>query len=108
MKIKLLGNDLLIKRVPTLAVNGVHLPPQWVDEHNNGSVKMYRLLARGPGRLNKHGVRVRFEAQPGDNLIVMPITQGPQEVAKGLYVLKAPEESVLAVVPLQRPSPNLV
>jgi hypothetical protein len=60
---------------------------------------MWRLVARGPGRLNKKGERVPFEAEPGDNLIVWPIRTGPQDVGNGRFVLKDPEESVLAVIP---------
>ena len=104
MTFKLLGNDLLIRRVIEPKIGSIHLPPQALDFHNNGMVHMFKLLAKGPGRLTRKGVVVGFDADVGDNLIVFPITQGPQEVAKGLYVLKAPEQSVLAVVPLQRAS----
>ena len=103
MTFKLLGNDLLIRRVIAPKIGLIHLPPQALDFHNNGMVHMFKLLAKGPGRLTRKGVVVGFEADVGDNLIVFPITQGPQEVAQGLYVLKAPEESVLAVVPVQTP-----
>ena len=96
---RLTSNTLLIERVPTKQVGVIHLPPSALDDHNNGQVKMYRLVAKGPGRLNKKGERVPFEAEAGDCLIVKPIRTGPQEVGDGKFVLKDPEESVLAVIP---------
>jgi hypothetical protein len=101
MTFKLLGNDLLIRRVIAPKIGLIHLPPQALDFHNNGMIHVFKLLAKGPGRLTRKGVVVGFEAEPGDNLIVFPITQGPQDVGGGQYILKKPEESVLAVVPLQ-------
>jgi len=98
---RLTSNTLLIERVPTKQVGVIHLPPSALDDHNNGQVKMYRLVAKGPGRLNKKGERVPFEADPGDCLIVWPIRTGPQEVGEGRFVLKDPEESVLAVIPVE-------
>jgi co-chaperonin GroES (HSP10) len=102
--VKLLNNDLLIRRVtPVKSHGGIDLPPEWTDEFNNGICQMFKLVAKGPGRVTKKGVRILFEAQPGDNLIVFPITTGPQDVGNGMFILKKPEESVLAVVPVQIP-----
>lgn len=72
-----------------------------LDDFNNGLVHMFKLIAKGPGRRTRRGVLLPFEAEPGDNLIVSPITTGPQDVGGGRFILKKPEQSVLAVVPLQ-------
>ena len=102
---RLLSNDLLLRRVPTQAIiNGIHMPPSMLDDYNNGMTHMFKLVAKGPGRLTKRGTVIPFEANPGDNLIIFPITTGPQDVGNGQFILKKPEESVLAVVPVQNPT----
>lgn len=99
----LLSNNLLIRRVKTTMVRGIHLPPQWTDEWNDGLTQMYRLIQKGPGRVTRKGVRIPFEAEPGDNLIVTIAHTGPQPFGDGNFILKDPEATVLAVVPMQKP-----
>lgn len=99
---RLPSNTLLLERLPTKQVGAIHLPPSALDDFNNAQVKMFRLIQKGPGRLTKKGVRIEFEAEPGDHLIVWPITTGPQDVGNGQFILKKPQESVLAVFPMQR------
>lgn len=97
---KLLSNNLLITRVPTTQVGLIHLPPQWTDDFNNGITHMYKLIAKGPGRVTRKGELIPFEAEPGDNLIVWGGVTTPLE--DGKFILKDPQNSVLAVVPLQK------
>lgn len=99
---RLTSNTILIERIPTKQVGMIHMPPAALDDWNNGNCKMYRLLAKGPGRLTKKGVRIPFEAEPGDNLVVWPIRTGPQDIGNGKFVLKNPEEAVLAVIPVEQ------
>jgi len=99
--VKLPSNTLLLRRVPTTQIRGIHLPPSMLDDHNNGLTHMYKLLAKGPGRVTRKGVRIPFEAEPGDNLVVTIMHTGPQPVGGGQFILKDPDQCVLAVVPLQ-------
>lgn len=103
MKIKLFSNNLLIARVPTEQVGSIFMPPSMMDEHNNGLTKMYKLLAKGPGRMTRKGALIPFEAQPGDNLVITLAGHGPQEVSKDRFIVQNPEQIVLAVVPEQTP-----
>ncbi len=96
MAIKLLGNDLLLRRVVTTKVGSIHLPPSTLDPLHAGLVQMWRLVAKGTAK--------PFDAQPGDNVVVKCISRGPEPVGGGLFILKRPEESVLAVVPVQAPA----
>lgn len=74
-----------------------------LDDNNNGLTKMYKLLDKGPGRLTRKGALIPFEAQPGDNLVITLAGHGPQEVSKNRFIVKHPEQIVLAVVPEQTP-----
>lgn len=85
-------------------VRGIHLPPSMTDEWNNGLTKMYRLIAKGPGRVTRKGKLIPFEASPGDNLILFGGVTTPIDGTEE-FILKDPENSVLAVIPVQRTSP---
>lgn len=99
--VKLISNNLLIRRVPTTRVGLIHMPPSMLDDFNNGITHMYKLIAKGPGRVTRKGALIPFEADPGDNLIVFGGVTTPIE-GSDQFILKDPENSVLAVVPLQR------
>lgn len=100
---KLIGNTLLVKRVPTTKVGAIHLPPSMLDDNNNGLTHCYKLLDKGPGRITRKGALIPFEANPGDNLIITLAGHGPQEVSKDRFIVQNPEQIVLAVVPEQTP-----
>ncbi len=100
---KPLSNNLVVQWVPTLKIGEIHMPEVAISYHNTDSVKMFRVLASGPGRTTRKGVFVANEIQPGDNIIIDSRVSGrPQELGDGKYFIKNPAESVLAVIPVQR------
>ncbi len=98
MPLKLLGNDLLLRRVVTTKVGHIFMPPSMLDPLNAGLVETWRLVAKGTAK--------PFEANVGDNLVVLSITRRPQDVGDGLFILKNPGECVVAVIPVQSATPS--
>lgn len=96
MALKLLSNDLLLVPVIRTQIGRIHLPAQALDPLNAGLVTTWKLVAKGTAK--------PFEAEPGDNVVIKSISRGPQDVGNGRFILKHPEESVLAVVPVQAPA----
>ena len=99
---KVLGNRLIVKWLPTMMVRGLHMPASEADYANTDSVKMFRVLAAGPGRVTRKGVLIPNEIKPGDNVIVDARTGGrPQELGEGRFIIANPDDAVIAVCPLQ-------
>ena len=78
------------------------MPASEADYANTDSVKMFRVLAAGPGRVTRKGVLIPNEIKPGDNVIVDARTGGrPQELGEGRFIIANPDDAVIAVCPLQ-------
>ena len=100
---KLLGNRLLVTWIPTKKVGRIHMPSSEMDYHNTDSVKLFKVLAAGPGHYTKKGVFVPNEVHPGDNVIVDSRISGrPEECGHNRWIIKNPNVGVIAVVPLQK------
>jgi len=100
---KMLYDRLLVMWLPTMKVGMIHMPASEADYHNTDSVKMFKVLAAGPGRYTRKGAFVPNEIKPGDNVIVDSRIAGrPQECGKNRWIIKNPEVGVIAVIPLQR------
>ena len=81
------------------------MPQSELDYANTDSVKMFRVLAAGPGRYTRKGAFVPNEISPGDNVIVDARVGGrPQEFGKNTYLITNPDTAVIAVVPKQAAS----
>jgi co-chaperonin GroES (HSP10) len=78
------------------------MPESERDYHNSDSVKMFRVIAAGPGRVTRKGVLIPNEIKAGDNVIVDARTGGrPQELGEGRFIISNPDDAVIAVCPLQ-------
>lgn len=104
---KLTSNRLLVKWIPTIKVGSIYTPQSALDYHNTDSVKMFKVVAAGRGRVTRKGVFVPNEIQPGDNVIVDARVGGrPEPFEDGLYLINKPDEVVIGVCPVQQ-SPNV-
>ncbi len=99
---KPLSNSLVVTWIPTVKVGRIHMPEVAIDYANTDSVKMFKVVASGPGRTTRKGVFIVNEIQPGDNVLVdSRVTGRPQELGDGKYFIKNPEQAVIAVCPRQ-------
>lgn len=106
---KLVSNYLLLKWLPTTKVGLIHMPNSELDYHNSDSVKMFKVLAAGPGRTTRKGAFIPNEIHPGDNVILDTRISGrPQEMEDGTFVLTQVDQAVIAVVPMQNSIPSNV
>ncbi len=99
---KPLSNSLVVTWLPTQKVGSIIMPEITKDYYNSDSVKMFRVVASGPGRTTRKGVFIASEIQPGDNIIIdSRVTGRPQELGDGKFFIKNPEVAVIAVCPRQ-------
>jgi co-chaperonin GroES (HSP10) len=101
---KMTRNRLLVAWLPTTKVGAIHMPKSHMDYWNSDSVKMYAVLAAGPGRVTRKGVFVANEVQAGDNVIVDGRTSRPEPLGRlddNRFIINNPEEIVIAVCPRQ-------
>jgi|SRR5215831_3995619 len=95
---KLLGNRIHIKRVqPPTSIGGIYLPPIALDDINTGGPKIYEVLAVGPGRMTKKGVRIPIEVSVGDRILCHSYTDGPSDLEDGTKLIT--DDQVLLVMP---------
>jgi co-chaperonin GroES (HSP10) len=101
---KMTANRLLVRWIPTMKVGSIYMPESERDYHNTDSVKMFKVIAAGPGHYTRKGVFVPNEINPGDNVIVDSRISGrPEEAGENQFIIKNPAVGVIAVVPLQAP-----
>ena len=87
-----------------MKVGSIYMPESERDYHNTDSVKMFKVIAAGPGHYTRKGVFVPNEINPGDNVIVDSRISGrPEEAGENQFIIKNPAVGVIAVVPLQAP-----
>ena len=97
---KPLSNHIHVERVirPTYNHDGViQLPPVLLDDNNTRGPKEYRVLAVGPGKVNKKGILIPIECEPGDRLIVQSYTVGEELLADGTALIT--DDMIIAVIP---------
>ena len=100
------SNHLLVTWLPTQKIGSIHMPASEADYWNSDSVKMFRVLASGPGRFNKKGHFIPNEINPGDNVILDCRTGGrPEELGNNRYLIKDTDKAVIAVCPVQLGTP---
>lgn len=99
---KPVSNHLIVEWIPTLKVGAIHMPEMAIDYNNTDSVKMFKVVASGPGRTTRKGVFIPSEINPGDNVIIDSRTSGrPQEMGGNRFFIKNPDQAVIAVCPRQ-------
>lgn len=78
------------------------MPASELDYHNTDSVKMFRVIASGPGKTTRKGAFIQNDINPGDNVIIDARTGGrPQELGDNMFIITNPDQAVIAVVPRQ-------
>lgn len=97
--VRMLGNHLLVRRLPQVQIGVIVLPSAFDDDNNTGGPKLYRVLATGPGRRNRKGVLIPIECAPGDRIICHSYTAGVADVklTDGQFILTA--DQILLVLP---------
>lgn len=99
MKIRMIGNNVLLKRAASEAVTpgGIIIP----DSHQKKSTYA-EVVAVGPGAVNKQGVFVETTVKPGDTVLMSQWT-GAEMKHDGQSLLIAGEDEILAVVENDEP-----
>lgn len=106
---RLLSDHLLLEWLPITKIGSLFTSHYELDYYNSDSVKMFKVVAAGPGRVTKKGVRVPNEIHPGDNVVIDSRVAGRPEEYGRQFILRHPEVGVIAIIPIQRagtpPSP---
>lgn len=99
---KLLSNHILVEHVshPIKTAGGILFPESMRDEnHGIGPFEML-VIAVGPGKVNKKGVLIPIECQPGDRIVTNPYTlNGVKTMDDGKKIIRFEPEAILAVLP---------
>lgn len=99
MPIRLLGNRLIVRRIPWQQVGSITLPKNLQDDWNTGGPKLYWVMHTGPGRLTKKGVRVPIECEYGDRVVLYSHTEGAEYVGLPDGDVIVTDTQILLVLP---------
>lgn len=88
--------------VPVDRIGSIHLAQ--TAQNNVAGYKLFDVLAVGPGRLTRKGVRIPVECTAGDRIVTLSYTTGPVELKDGTSLLT--EDQVLMVVAREDVKPN--
>ena len=94
---RLTGNHVLCEPIAFNRVGLIHLTGRMQFSLELGRPRVMKVLAIGPGRLNKKGVRIPVECEVGDRVIVHSYTDGAMEMGDGRCVITG--DQVIAVIP---------
>jgi len=94
---KMLGNNVLVEPIQYETIGSIVLPEQLKMSQSLGHPTVWWVLAVGPGRLTKKGVRVPIECEPGDRVICYSYTEGPKPFDDRRLVVNA--DTILLVLP---------
>ena len=97
MSITPTSNHVLVARIVSEKIGSIYLTARLQDDNNVGGYKVYRVLAVGPGRLTRKGVRVPVECEPGDRVICHSYTSGAVPLEGGRHLIT--DDQILAVLP---------
>ena len=95
MKVKPLGDRVVIKRFEASAKSsgGILLPDSAQNKPQKGKV-----LAVGPGKLNKDGVRQKLDLKEGDTVLFTNWAGDEFKQARGDDILLMRADDILAVI----------
>ena len=94
---KLLSNHVHIKSIPAKQIGVIHLMKDLNEDMNYGGVKVFRVLAVGPGRRNRKGVLLPVECSPGDRVMCHSYFTGPTSMDDGTHIIT--DDQIIAVLP---------
>ncbi len=101
MKYRPTGCHLLVKEEIPEQIGNIYLTEKLKMSLLLAKPRVFRVLAKGPGRITRKGVEIPIECEVGDRLIVHSYLKGPQDMPDGLHIIT--EEEVLAVMPGGKP-----
>jgi co-chaperonin GroES (HSP10) len=104
--IKLLGDRLIVRRIPYAKTGLIEFPQSLQDDNNVGGSKLYWVMLTGPGRRTKKGIRVPIECDYGDRVILHSYIKGVDHVSlpEGDVIVTA--DQILAVLPKEDKNEN--
>lgn len=94
---KLLSNHIHIQSIPAKQIGLIQLPKDLNEDANHGGVKVFRVLAVGPGRRNRKGIRLPLECSPGDRVMCHSYFTGPCKLDDGTDIIT--DDQIIAVLP---------
>lgn len=89
---KLLNDNVLIERIPTQLSQIIHTPEGYTLEVENKG----KVLAVGPGRLTKKGVRVPCAVSVGEVIMFYELAEAHKTAEKGEVIIS--EQKIWAVL----------
>lgn len=97
------SNHIHAQPIPTDKIGHIYLTQKLQFSMELGKPRLMRVLATGPGKLNKKSLRIPIEAHPGDKILVHSYTDGPMDLPDGTVILT--DDQILAVLPQNPESP---
>lgn len=95
------GCHVLVREEIPDQISGIYLTEHMKMSLLLAKPRVFRVLAKGRGRITRKGVEIPIDAEVGDRLIVHSYTKGPQDMPDGLHIIT--EEEILAVLPTKPP-----
>lgn len=97
--IKPLSNHLVVQHLPYKVPDGIVIPEAFAHVMQEADTKVFKVVAVGPGRVTRKGIRVPIECEPGDRIITKSYTAGPDPLPDGNFLID--DGQILAVIPQQ-------
>ena len=104
MNLRLLHDNIIVRPIPREKIGVIELPESLKDDNNVGGPKVYWVMATGPGRRNKKGIRIPTEVEYGDRVICHSYTKGTQDVNLPNGDLIITSDQILLVLPKATPA----
>lgn len=93
-----LGNNLVVKQLPfRQPQGGILIPEAHAAALHYGDIKVFEVIAVGPGKMSRLGGRIPIECEPGDRIICQCHTDGAKPLEGEHEVISA--DLILAVIP---------
>jgi co-chaperonin GroES (HSP10) len=94
---KMIANNVLVEPIEYTQIGSIVLPDQLKMSQELGHPRVFWVIAVGPGRLTRKGVRVPIECEPGDRVICHSYTEGPKPFDDRRMVVNA--DTIIIVLP---------
>lgn len=97
---RLTSNHLLCEPIAFNRVGLIHLTEKLKFSMELGRPRVMKVLAVGPGRMTRKGVRIPIECEVGDRVIVHSYTEGALELKDGSCIIT--DDLIIAVLPVNQ------
>lgn len=99
---RMTGDHILCEPIAFNQVGLIHLTGKLQFSIELGKPRVMRVVAQGPGKVNRKGVLIPLECEVGDRVIVHSYTEGPHDLPDGKVVIT--HDQVIAVLPKTKPN----